>query len=110
MTTWPSTLKILKDNFSESPPDRVIRSSMEIGPAKIRRRSSSAIRPVQFKMMLNDTQLTAFETFYEANDALSFDFTHPRTSVVWKARFVEVPSVSVKETLYSVFVKLELLP
>lgn len=110
MATWPSTLPISRENFSESPADRVMRSSMDVGPAKIRRRSTAAVRPVRMKLVLNDAQLDTLDTFYEANEAFAFDFVNPRTSVTERARFTDVPTYSLDQTMWNVAINLELLP
>lgn len=110
MAVWPSDLPLLRDGFTESPVDRVIRSNMEIGPAKIRRRSTNAIRPASVKMFLTDAQLTTFDTFFNTNDALAFTFTNPRTSVAETARFVNTPSYVLDDTMWRVTVNLELMP
>lgn len=110
MAVWPASLTITKENYSEKPANRVIRSEMDVGPAKIRRRSSAGVREVSFKMLLNDTQLDALEAFYDENDALAFDFTNPRTEETVRARFTEPPTFSLSETLWEVRVVLEVLP
>jgi len=112
MATWPTDLKINRENFKEEPPSNALRSSMETGPAKVRKRAASAVRPVSFNMMLDDDDLETFDAFYLANEALSFDFTHPRTEATVSARFqTEEPvSYDLKETMWVVNVKLEILP
>lgn len=110
MADWPSTLSILLDNYSEEAPDRVIRSQMDVGPAKIRRRSSAAVRNISLNLFLNDAQVETFDDFFDANDALVFNFTNPRTAVVENARFTSKPSYTRKETMWAVSVQLELLP
>lgn len=110
MAVWPSTLPITRDAFSEAPADRVLRSNMDVGPAKLRRRTTSAVRPVQMRLMLTEAQLATFETFYNANDSFAFDFTNPRTGLSERARFTDVPTFSLNETMWAVSVQLELLP
>lgn len=109
MAVWPS-LPISLDSYSETIPDRVIRSSMEVGPQKIRRRSSTAVRKVAFKMMLTDAQVATFDAFFDTNDSLAFDFTDPRTSVLKRARFAGVSKYDRDETMWTVTVELEYLP
>lgn len=110
MATWPSTLVIRRDGFKEAPPSRQLRSKMDVGEDKIRRRSSRAVRPVTIQMLLSDSLLDTFDDFYLANDELSFSFTHPRTSETVTARFTdEPPSYDPNETMWNVTVKLEIL-
>lgn len=111
MAVWPSTITIRRDGFTETPPKRQLRSNMEVGPDKIRRRSSAAIRPVTIQLLLNDSQLDTFDTFYLDNDAVPFDFVNPRTGVTHSARFTDdPPTYSSNETLWDVKVSMELLP
>jgi len=110
MATWPSSLKINKENFRETPQNNVLRSDMDVGPAKIRKRSSLNVRSVSFSLFLTDAELETLDAFYLANDALSFDFVHPRTDATVSARFVQPPEYSLNETMWSVSVALEVLP
>lgn len=111
MTNFPfGTDKILRDNFVESPPERTIRSNMDVGPAKVRRRTIAAVTPVSFSMYLTTDEWTTLYNFYLANDALVFNFVHPRTNQTVRARFAEVPTGSFNETLWNVDVKLEIMP
>lgn len=110
MTIWPSTVPVTRDNYTDTPPDRAVRSNMDIGPQKVRRRSSSAIRPISLRLFLTDAQLTTLDAFYDANDVLVFDFVDPRTSVTKRARFTAPPTYGLNETMWDVAVKLEYLP
>lgn len=110
MATWPSNLPVTLDNYSETPPDRIIRSSMEVGPQKMRRRSSAQVRKVSLSLMLTDAQLVTLNTFYDTNDALAFDFIDLRTNTAVRARFAGVPKYNKDDYLWSVSVELEYLP
>lgn len=110
MATWPSQLQISKNSYNEAPPNRVLTSSMEVGMAKKRRRSSMYIRPLSLKLFLTPDLLQVLDEFYLDNDVLVFDFTHPRTNLAVRARFTEPPSYSLNETMYDVSVNLEILP
>jgi hypothetical protein len=87
-----------------------MRSDMGVGPQKLRRRSSSAVRPVSLRLMLTDAQLQVFDDFYDENDAVAFDFTDPRTGDTKRARFTSPPSYNLNQTMWDVSVKLEYLP
>lgn len=78
MTTWPTTLpqSFLIDGFSEEGSDNVIRSPVDAGPAKTRRRYTAATRPIKGRMLLTHEQYLVFKEFYEEtiNDgATEFD-------------------------------------
>jgi hypothetical protein len=110
MATWPSSLVITRDGYGETPPDRAVRSNMDVGPQKVRRRSSSAVRQVSFKLFLTDDEIEDLDDFYSDNDVLVFDFTDPRTGDAKRARFTDAPNYDLNETMYNVMVKLEYLP
>jgi hypothetical protein len=111
MATWPSTVPVRKDGFSETTPNRQLRSNMEIGPDKVRKRTSIAIRTLTVSMFLTTAQVATFDAFYLVNDSLIFDFVHPRTGVTVHARFLsEPPTYNSNETMWDVSVKLEIIP
>ena len=109
METWPSTFLIARDGYDETPPDRVLRSKMDVGPDKTRRRSSNAVRPLKLSLTLTDALLVTFDAFYLANDAIAFTFPDPRTATNVQARFVSPPKYAYDETLWKVAVELEIL-
>lgn len=115
MATWPATLPDpLINTLKESPADNSIRTQMDKGPAKMRRRTTANTKPIAFTMILTDAQLTALDAFYTAttfSGAISFDYTHPRTMDSVTARFTQPPSYSdVNGTCYRAEVQLEILP
>lgn len=110
MAAWPSTVPVLRENYKEMPPDRAIRSPMDVGPAKIRRRSTAAVREVQIRLMLTGDQLSDFDEFFDENETLAFDFTDPRTDDLKRARFAGRPSYDLDQTMWAVSVNLEYLP
>lgn len=110
MATWPTTLLVNRRNYTEEPPDRVLRTSMEAGVDKLRRRTTNAVRRVKFKLFLTDALVETLDAFYLANDSLQFDFTDPRTDDAVKARFVTNPKYAYSETMWDVDVELEILP
>lgn len=110
MATWPSTIKVTRENYTETPPDRVVKSSMDIGPQKIRKRSSSAPRTVSLRLFLTDALLETLDDFFTENEALVFTFTDPRTNTSKRARFTAPPTYGLNETMWDVSIKMEYLP
>ena len=110
MATWPSKFKVSRDNFTEKLPNRVIRSNMDVGPAKTRRRTVLGVKELTGGFHCSPDDDEDFEEFYLANDALWFDFPHPRTGQTVKARFTDVPQANMNETIYEVIFSLEILP
>lgn len=114
MSAWPSKFKPLYGSYRESPPDNSIRSTMDRGPAKVRRRTTTNVRPISFDIFVKSEDIDEFDEFYTTDTfsgADEFDFTHPRTKQAVKARFVEPPAYTDSENAgYQVSVKLEILP
>ncbi len=114
MPVWPSTFCPLLNTLQESPPENTIRSTMDKGPAKVRRRTTANIRPLSFRLFLKPAQLQVLEAFY-SEDTYSgvdaFDFIHPRTKEAVSARFAQPPSWQERSGIgYEVSVSLEILP
>ena len=99
MPNWPVTLPVypLLEGYRETPPNQIIRSQMDQGPAKLRRRTTAAVRLFQVGFMLSQSQIDDLENFYLTTlvgGALSFDFTHPRTGATVTCRFASPPEYS----------------
>jgi len=116
MATWPATLPALLQisGLSETPPNNVIRTKMEIGPAKMRRRSTSGPRPISGEQILTTAQVATLDTFYVGtliDGTTAFDWTHPRTGAAVEMRFVSPPTYAPAGGDYwRVMLKLEILP
>ena len=96
MATFPVTLPApIVGEYSETPPDTLIRTKMDAGIAKVRRRFSAGSRMIKYSMVLTPAQLDALDTFVVTTTnggADEFDYTHPRTGAAVKARFMSMPS------------------
>lgn len=115
MAMWPATLPAPSINsFQETPPDNLIRSNMDKGPAKVRRRTTANVRPIQFTLMLTEAQVAILDTFFNTTvfgGAEEFDYTHPRTGDAVSARFVSPPQYMEKEgVVYGASISLEIMP
>jgi hypothetical protein len=93
---WPSTLqqRVNKDTFSYKKGSTVIKSDVDIGPSKIRRRFTRAVDLISCSIWLTIPQYTIFENFYNievAGGATSFFFNHPITGVQLLVRFTTEP-------------------
>lgn len=110
MNTWPVELNIIKDNFKETPPKRTIRSNMDVGPAKVRRRTIAATRDVTFNLIMTDAEYNILDDFFLENDSIPFYFIHPRTNAQVVARFKEGITVSNDGGLWKSSITLEILP
>lgn len=94
---WPATLpeRFLIDGFTESAPDVVLRTPMETGPAKLRRRATNAVRPIRGAIRITYAQRALLDAFYLdtlAGGTLTFDWVHPITGDDATFRFVSKPT------------------
>lgn len=116
MPTWPPSIpdSILVSGYSEKPPKNALRTQMDAGPAKVRRRSRSGARPISGAAMLTGAQLETFDAWFRetlADGTLRFDWIHPRTRQAVSMRFTEEPDYSAQGAdWWSVSMKLEVLP
>jgi hypothetical protein len=97
--TWPSTLqKLLSEaNFGIALADTTLRSEMEVGPAKARRRYTKGVDLFSASIYLTTSQYSIFYTFYNTTlngGVLSFTFNHPITQVPTDFRFKSPPKIS----------------
>lgn len=115
MAAWPATLPPpLLNSLKERAPNNTIRTSMDKGPPKTRRRTTANVRPISFAMRLTDEQVEILDSFF-VDDTFSgadeFDFTHPRTGAAVKAIFASPPEYSEMEGVcYNCNVSLEIMP
>lgn len=110
MATWPSKFKVLRDNFKEELRDRGISSSMDVGPAKKRRRTYLISTVLSFTAIVDKDDYEEFKDFYYDNDVGIIYFTRPDTGEVVNCRFNSIPSPTFNETFWTVSVSLEVLP
>jgi len=110
--TWPNTLPEwpVNNRFSIDPQELTVRSSMDTGPAKVRRRFTAAVYTIKAQYILTSDQWATLLTFYEDYPSTAFTYKRPDTGDNVDARFVKAPSVSVDANSYRVTVELEVLP
>ncbi len=109
---WPSTLPQmwLINSYQETLPKIMVRTEMDAGPAKTRRRFSAQVTPIKAKLLLTSTQKGVLETFFNtttAGGALSFTFPNNGSDVL---RFVEPPELASNGLLWEASFVLEKLP
>lgn len=113
---WPATLPPLTelDGYTESPPKNLLRTQMDAGPAKVRRRFTAGVRQISGKLLMHKDQVAALDSFHQndlASGALKFDSLHPRTGAAATFRFAAEPAFAARSGLYyDVTLQLEILP
>lgn len=112
MASFPASLpKPALNSFKETPPDNVMRSNMDKGPAKTRRRSTANVRPLEFSLKLSDEQTQILDDFYTMISGDEFDYIHPRTGANVKARFTKMPQYFEQDgAFYLCPISLEVMP
>lgn len=116
MSAWPGTLpqQFEQEGYQETFPKVTIRTEMDVGPAKLRKRYTAAIKPFVGQMFMTPEQVETLETFFEVTTAygsLAFDWENPRTGVAASCRFVGEPQLeAVEGGDFKVTIQIEILP
>ncbi|KKM70119.1 hypothetical protein LCGC14_1443920 [marine sediment metagenome] len=116
METWPASLPQSPEasGYHESYSDVRVRTSMDKGPTKQRRRHTAKITTFNMVMKLTSTQIDTLNTFWDTTlggGVDSFIWKHPRTDAANTMRFVstiDVGQVVASDTYQVVFVVEEL--
>lgn len=113
---WPLSLPqgVHVSGFEERLQEQAIRSGMDSGPAKLRRRFTAAIRNFKFAIWLDTGQKATLDAFFDATlggGVLAFDWTDPVSGEAVAYRFVDPPVYSaVGPHTFSAQLVLEKLP
>lgn len=115
MAVFPSSLpKPSPDGYQETMADNTIRSDMDVGPAKVRKRSTSATTKYRLNYELDNTDVNTLETFFHdtINDGVdTFDMDDPRSGSTETFRIVGPPDINaLTGTWYRVSINMEKLP
>jgi hypothetical protein len=76
---WPVTIPqaFIQNTFSESPDSGVIRTNMEVGPAKVRRRTTAVNTVWKGSMVMTYAELLTFKNWFKNTaklGSLAFNF------------------------------------
>jgi hypothetical protein len=116
MPQWPATLPPLTEisGFNERPPKNTLRTQMDAGPAKVRRRFTAGERKLGGRMLMDADQIEILDSFHVndlASGSLKFDGIHPRTGAAAVLRFAAEPDwTHLSGPYYTVTLQLEILP
>jgi len=113
--SWPISLPLPDvGGYQETMPDAVIRSPMDVGPDKVRRRTSAAVRKFKLTYSMTPTQLATLDTFFNTTvegGALTFTMDNPRTAITETYRFMAPPDINaISGAYYRVNCSFEELP
>jgi len=104
--------ELLADGFSKQPQSNVIRTAMDAGPKKARRRYTARTVKYSGKQIFDLSELMVFEQFYQNvlfDGVLRFNFRDPITGETAEFRFIENYIVNPIDGLYEVHMSLERL-
>jgi len=116
MVTWPATLPqyLSTSGFQEKAEAQSIRSNMDAGPAKVRRRFTAKVIEIKGQIEIDSTQHATLETFYDTTlggGTLTFDWIHPVSGATVSYRFKEPPTYSsAGPVLFTANLVMEILP
>lgn len=97
MAAWPSGLPqiALGAEFEESADSALVRTQMDAGPAKVRRRYTAEVKRYRFTLILTTAEVATLETFFTDTiglGSLPFDWLNQRTKATVSLRLVNRPS------------------
>lgn len=99
MAVWPASLpQTPLLGATAALPDLLVRSQMEVGPAKVRRRQTAAAVPQDVPIQLTDAQRTTLEGFFVTTlngGAEVFDYVDITTGLTASFRFRSPPVLRV---------------
>jgi len=116
---WPTASsfpqKPLLAGAQESDPQGVlIRTEMEVGPPKVRQRSTAGYERHTYTFRMTTTNKVAMKTFFAStcsHGAEIFEWDHPETATTEDWRFVSPPVyIPLGNSVYDCMVELEMLP
>jgi hypothetical protein len=94
--------------------DTVLRTEMDQGPAKTRRRTTAGVRTLTMAYILSAAQTAVLDDFYLedlSGGSLSFDYTHPRTAATVTTRFKKPPAyIPLNGGYFRAVLEMEILP
>jgi hypothetical protein len=112
--SWPAELPatLLLEGLQAKQERNVIRTQMDAGPRKTRRRYTANVKTFTGKLLLTPSQRTLLEHFYHtalADGALRFNFTDPHTLQAREFRFAEDYTETAADGLFEISASLERL-
>lgn len=112
---WPASLPQdpYQDGPSIEPASNALRTQMDAGPAKMRRRYTAVPETVKFNLILSESEWATLDTFVRITiqDVLPFDWKDFTTGAAATYRFTKRPTRTwYGDDLWTVSFELEKLP
>jgi hypothetical protein len=106
-------LEALAQPYEETDQDPTIRTAMDAGPAKVRRRYTAAVELLELSYYVADADLPVVLTWYRGElqyGAVAFVLPHPRTREAVLARLIGPPRRLRADGRWLVSLSVEVLP
>lgn len=117
MAAWPSSLPqaFQVGTMSMGLADTRLRSPVDVGPSKLRRRTTQGVLPLSGEMKVTAVQWGSLKTFFDSTTGGgvdAFTFPDPFSAGTVDVRFAEAPRVSrlAASDLYAVSLSFEVVP
>jgi hypothetical protein len=111
---WPLTLPqiALFDGYADQLPDNTVRGSMDVGPAKTRRRGTAGVGDVTVQYRLTPAMRVVFDSFYKiVGGSLRFTWPGPSGDQALAVRIVPRPKCQPRGGgNWTLTLQLEILP
>ena len=110
---WPEGLPYILTGWSMTPSENVLRSEMERGPAKTRRKTTAKTKNYSGTLLLSSSMLTTFLSFVEdtlKDASLPFVFPDYASNTEGRARIVSYSITQNTPDDYEVTLEMEVLP
>jgi hypothetical protein len=94
---WPATLPDCAQSWEETDVPVTIRTGMELGPPKVRRRYTRTMRNVRVGFTMTHAQAMALRDYFELDlqgGVVDHQFVHPFKNALEIFRFVEPPTIT----------------
>lgn len=118
---WPSGIAgEMFDGLTDSLQDTRVRTQMDAGPPKMRRRFTAPMRTLTIPFRMTGAERDTFDTFFQTTlvqGTLTFDWEEPLNDATVSYQFVSVPIFALSvgnsdpdKRLWDTVLKLEVLP
>lgn len=94
---WPPSLPECAETWEEADQPVTVRTSMDAGQPKVRRRFTRTMRTVRVSFTTDHVQAMALRDFFELDTqggVLEHQFRHPFRNAVENFRFIEAPRIA----------------
>lgn len=94
---WPTNLPDCAQSWSERDAPDIVITSMDVGPPKVRRRSTLLNNAVDVSWTIDANLYQSFNDFYRTTcqqGVIPFNYKHPITKTVNAYRFASAPEFS----------------